>query len=373
MQNELVRPRYFSFGGDDDELVLSSGRTLGPIDVCYETYGELNAGHSNAILIAHSFSGDAHAAGRHAESDRRPGWWDDMIGPGRAIDTERYFVICSNVLGGCQGTTGPSSIKPRSGQRYGLSFPVITLRDMVETQARLIDYLGIDQLLCVIGSSMGGMQALEWATLKPERVRSAIVIASTARMSAQGIAFNMVGRNAIMSDPNWRNGNYYEHEGPLRGLAIARMVGHITYLSDEAMHRKFGRQLQERNSYGFDMSDQFAVESYLSYQGDKFVDRFDANSYIYLTKAIDYFDLSATWGGLDTAFGRTRSRFLVLSFSSDWLCPPYQSIEIVRSMIRCGRDVSYIELKSSYGHDSFLLEHKRLSAIFPSFLAGIEL
>jgi homoserine O-acetyltransferase len=351
-----------------DSVRLECGRDFAPITVTYETYGKLNENRSNAVLVLHAFSGDAHAAGYHRQEDSYPGWWDHMIGPGKAFDTDTYFVICSNVLGGCQGTSGPGSMNPETGRPYALSFPVVTIEDMVRVQARLLDHLGIDVLLAVAGGSMGGMQAIEWTVSFPERVRSAIVLASTARLSAQAIAFNAVGRNAIMSDPRWNQGEYYGGELPSRGLAIARMVGHITYLSDQSMGMKFGRKLQERERYGFDFSDQFAVESYLEYQGDKFVDRFDANSYLYLTKAIDYYDLAGRYGSLEEAFARTSARFLVVSFSSDWLYPSYQSKEIVFALTKNGKDVSYTEISSPYGHDSFLLESERQTPLITAFL-----
>lgn len=360
----LVSPHDLTLS---DGVTLDSGRRLAPITVRYETYGELNDARNNAVLIVHAFSGDAHAAGYHPGA-RHPGWWDNMVGPGKTFDTHRYFVICSNVLGGCQGTTGPGSIHPDTGRPYALSFPVVTINDMVKVQKRLIDHLGIERLLSVAGGSMGGMQALEWAVTYPESVTTAIVLASTSRLTAQGIAFDAVGRNAIMSDPRWKNGDYYDHEPPVRGLSIARMLGHITYLSDESMGMKFGRKLQERRHFEFDFADQFAVESYLEYQGDKFVDRFDANSYIYLTKAMDYYDISDRFDSLEAAFSQGASKYLVISFTSDWLYPPYQSKEMVFAMMKAGKDVSYAELSSPYGHDSFLLETERQGEIIAGFL-----
>ena len=351
----------------EEGVTLDSGRTFAPINVRYETYGTLDRTRSNAILIVHAFSGDAHAAGVYP-GDTLPGWWDNMIGPGKAFDTNTYFVICSNVLGGCQGTTGPGSPNPLTGRPYALEFPVVTINDMVKVQKRLIDHLGIDKLLTVAGGSMGGMQALEWAVTYPESIATAIILASTSRLSAQGIAFDAVGRNAIMSDPLWNNGNYYDTEPPARGLAIARMLGHITYLSDESMKMKFGRKLQQRSQFGFDFGDQFAVESYLEHQGGKFVDRFDANSYIYLTKAMDYYDISERYGSLQLAFEQGASKYLVISFTSDWLYPPYQSKEMVFAMMKAGKDVSYAELSSPYGHDSFLLETTRQAEIISGFL-----
>lgn len=354
---------------DKNALTLESGVAFGPLNIRYECYGTLNADKSNAVLIVHAFSGDAHAAGYHSSDDRKPGWWDSMIGPGKAFDTDRYFIICSNTLGGCTGTSGPGSINPASGEPYALDFPVITIQDMVETQRILIDHLGIKQLLAIAGGSMGGMQVLEWSIRYPERLRTAIVIASTGRLSAQGIAFNAVGRNAIMSDPYWNGGQYYgKDQIPRQGLSIARMVGHITYLSEESMRVKFGRRLQTRDDFNFDFSDQFQVESYLEYQGDQFVERFDANSYIYLSKAMDYYDFSSRYGTMDSTIDRSTASFLVISYSSDWLFPSYQSKELVYAMMRRGKDVSYTELDSPYGHDAFLLETGRQEIIVSSFL-----
>src|SRR5713226_5126580 len=302
-----------------DSISLESGANLSPVSVAYETYGALNAAKSNAILILHAFSGDAHAAGISHETGK-PGWWDNTIGPGKAFDTEKYFIICSNVLGGCQGTTGPSSINPQTGCPYAMAFPVITMGDMVRVQTMLIDWLGIERLLAVAGGSMGGMQALEWAVTYPDHVAAALPIATTARHSAQQIAFNEVGRQAVMADPDWNGGDYYSGRPPARGLAVARMVGHITYMSDESMRQKFGRRLRA--------PDQFEVESYLQYRGNQFVDRFDANSYLYITRAMDSFDLTQR-GTLAALFESIRARFLVISFTSDWLYPSYQSQEIV--------------------------------------------
>src|SRR5579872_2662757 len=337
-----------------DRLTLDSGVTLSPVDVAYETYGKLNAARTNAILIVHAFSGDAHAGGEG-------GWWASMIGPGKAFDTDKYFVICSNVLGGCRGTTGPGSINPETGCPWAMSFPHITVGDMVRLQKMLIDHLGIGKLLTVSGGSMGGMQALEWAVSYPERVASAIPIATTARHSAQQIAFNEVGRQAIMADPDWNNGDYYGGRLPGRGLAVARMVGHITYMSDESMREKFGRKLRT--------PDQFEVESYLQYQGNKFVDRFDANSYIYITRALDSFDLTQR-GTLASLFERIGTRFLVISFTSDWLYPSYQSQEIVSALRSRNCDVAYCNLASDYGHDAFLVEVKEQAEIVRGFLAS---
>lgn len=366
----VVTPCYFTFGQRDDDpgVTLESGVELRPVTLCYEAYGTLNRDASNAILLLHAFSGDAHAAGFHNSSDRSPGWWDAMVGPGKAFDTDKYFIICSNVIGGCSGSTGPGSINPATGKRYGLDFPVITIHDMVRAQLRLIRHLGIEKLLAVAGGSMGGMQALQWAASYSSKISGALCLATTARLSAQGIAFDAVGRNAIMSDPRWNGGNYYDGEPPARGLAIARMIGHITYLSDESMRLKFGRRLQERTAAELDFFDQFEVESYLEYKGGSFVDRFDANSYIYLSKAIDYFDLAEAYGTMDAAFSESTCKFLVLSYTSDWLYPPYHSREIVRALMREGKDVSYSEISSPYGHDAFLLEAERQAPVVSAFL-----
>ena len=352
-----------------DSISLESGATLAPIEVAYQTYGELDGEQSNAILVLHAFTGDAHAAGISPETGK-PGWWDNMIGPGKAFDTDKYFMICSNLLGGCLGTTGPSSINPATGAPYAMSFPVITIRDMVRLQRKLIQALGIERLLAVAGGSMGGMQALEWAVSYPEMVRAAIPIATTTRHSAQQIAFNEVGRQAIMADPDWNEGNYYDKKPPGRGLAIARMVGHITYMSDESMREKFGRRLREKEKLGYDFSIDFEVESYLRYRGLQFVGRFDANSYLYITKAEDYFDLTDGSGSLAAAFERGETRFLVISFSSDWLYPPYQSQEIVRVLRRMNRDVAYSDLQSNYGHDAFLVDVVEQTDLIRGFLAS---
>jgi homoserine O-acetyltransferase len=350
-------------------IALDGGATLAPVEVAYETYGTLNARKSNAILILHAFSGDAHAAGISPETGK-PGWWDNMIGPGKAFDTNNHFVICSNVLGGCRGTTGPASINPATGCPYGMTFPAITIRDMVRLQKMLIDHLGIPRLLSLSGGSMGGMQALEWAVSYPEAVVSTIPIASTARHSAQQIAFNEVGRQAIVADPDWSGGNYYGGRPPARGLAVARMVGHITYMSDDSMREKFGRRLRGKPSFGYDFDADFEVESYLRYRGNEFVGRFDANSYLYITKAMDYFDLSSGNGSLAAAFERATARFLVISFTSDWLYPSYQSQEIVRALRSRNVDVAYCELPSNYGHDAFLVDVGEQTELVRGFLAS---
>ena len=344
-----------------DSLALDCGVTLAPVDVAYETYGELNAKRNNAILVLHAFSGDAHAAGESSDTGQ-PGWWDNMIGPGKGFDTDKYFVICSNVIGGCRGTTGPSSINPETGCPFAMSFPAITIADMVRLQKKLIDRLGIQRLLTVTGGSMGAMQALQWAVSYPHAIVSAIPIAGTARHSAQQIAFNEVGRQAIMADADWCEGNYYGKRPPARGLSVARMVGHITYMSDESMRQKFGRRLRDQN--------QFEVESYLRYRGSQFVDRFDANSYLYITKAMDYFDLTNGNNSLSTAFEKVTARFLVLSFTSDWLYPSYQSLEVVRALRSRNCDVAYCELPSNYGHDAFLVAVQEQTELVKGFLAS---
>lgn len=365
----IVAPRYFTCFHPPNRLRMECGAELGPIQVCYETYGTLSPQRDNAILICHALSGGAHAAGYHSPEDKKPGWWDIMIGPGKAFDTNKYFVICSNFLGGCYGTTGPSSIDPETGKPWGLSFPMTTVKDMVNVQVALIDHLGIDRLLCVTGGSLGGMQTLEWAVSHPNRLLSAIPIATTHRLSPQGIAFDEVGRQAIMTDPNWRGGDYYGKEPPAHGLGLARMIGHITYLSEMSMMEKFGRRLQDSNSFGwrFDKYD-FAVESYLHYQGSQFVGRFDANSYLYITKAMDYFDLSMGFASLRQSLARAKCRFLIISYSSDWLFPAEHSREIERALRFNHADVTSCEISSNYGHDAFLLEHEAMTNMIEPFL-----
>jgi homoserine O-acetyltransferase len=373
MENEpqsvgLVETRSFTFAEPPNELVLECGRKLGPITLAYETYGKLNPAKDNAILIVHALSGDAHAAGYLSKDDRKPGWWDIMIGPGKAFDTNQYFVICSNIIGGCKGSTGPSSVNPQTDRRYALSFPMVTIKDMVNAQKALVDHLGIGKLLCVVGGSMGGMQALQWAVSYPQSVRLVIPIATTSRLSAQAIAFDEVGRQAIMADPDWMQGEYYDKAVPHRGLAIARMIGHITYLSEESMHQKFGRRLKDKEEYGYEFFTDFQVESYLHHQGDSFVKRFDANSYLYISKAMDYFDLSQAYGSLKKAFKGVPSKFLVISFSSDWLFPSPQSKEIVSALRQNNIDAIYTEIQTAYGHDAFLLEAEELTRLISNFL-----
>ncbi len=357
--------------GEDAPLPLDGGGHLAPFEIAYNTYGALNADKSNAILVCHALTGDQHVANTHPVTGK-PGWWSTMVGPGKPVDTDRFFVICANVIGGCMGSTGPGSENPATGRPYGLDFPVITIADMVRAQIRLIDHLGIDQLFCVIGGSMGGMQVLEWAASYKERVFAAVPIATTARHSSQNIAFHEVGRQAVMADPDWRGGRYLE-EGvvPRKGLAVARMAAHITYLSDEALHRKFGRNLQNRDSVTFGFDADFQVESYLRYQGYGFVDRFDANSYLYITRAMDYFDLPADHGQiLANAFRGTETRFCVVSFTSDWLYPTRESREIVKALNAVAANVSFVEIESDKGHDAFLLDEPELFATVRGFLGA---
>ena len=368
----LVERQHFTFA-DDEPMPLDSGESLGPITQAYETYGELNQEHSNAILIEHALSGDAHAAGHHSSQDPKPGWWDECIGPGKAFDTDRYFVVCSNVIGGCQGSTGPSSINPGTGRPYGLSFPVVTIGDMVRAQRHLIDHLGIDKILGIVGGSMGGMQVLQWAVTYPQRVRAALPLAATARHSPMLIAFSEVGRQAIYADPNWNGGDYYfDRPHPNTGLALARMIGNITYLSDESMKQKFGRRLQGRERFGYDFDTDFAIESYLRYKGHQFTERFDANSYLYVTKALDYFDLSNGYSSLaDALSGSAHIMYLVVSFTSDWLYPTYHSKELVSALTAVGADVTYANLQSTWGHDAFLLEVETMTALISDFLGRV--
>jgi homoserine O-acetyltransferase/O-succinyltransferase len=363
----LVERKQFTFAEPPHEIVLDCGTRFGPITLAYETLGELNAARTNAILILHAFSGDSHVAGYLREDDQRPGWWDNMVGPGKPVDTNRYFVVCSNILGGCSGSTGPSSINPATGKPYGLSFPMVTIKDMVQAQKHLIDHLGIPKLMSLIGGSVGGMQVLRWCTDYPEMVVSAIPLATTARHSAQAIAFNEVARQAIMADPEWNNGDYYDGSGPTHGLAVARMIGHVTYLSDEAMREKFGRRLH-RSALSFDFTGDFQVESYLHHQGKKFVNRFDANSLLYITKAADYFDLERGGGNLLVNETLDGVSFLVVSFTSDWLYPTYQSRDIVSTLKKNGSDVSFCEIEAQWGHDAFLMPNKRLDGLISGFL-----
>jgi homoserine O-acetyltransferase len=353
----------------DDPLPLDCGETLAPFSIAYQTYGTLNADKSNLVLVCHALTGDQHVANIHPVTGK-PGWWDTMVGPGKPIETNRFFVLCPNVIGGCMGSTGPSSTNPRTGRPYGLEFPVITIGDMVRAQARLLDHLGIPDVLCALGGSMGGMQVLEWAATYKDRVFAAVPIACAARHSSQNIAFHEVGRQAVMADPDWCQGRYLEQgTSPRKGLAVARMAAHITYLSDDALHTKFGRNLQDRDKITFGFDADFQVESYLRYQGLSFVDRFDANSYLYITRAMDYFDLAADHGDvLANAFQGTRTRFCLVSFTSDWLFPTEESREIVHALNSVAANVSFVELKTKGGHDSFLLYEPELFDTIKGFL-----
>lgn len=360
----LVETRYYTF----DHFTFRSGKTLSPVTLAYETYGTLNERKNNAILLAHALSGSAHAAGFNTSQDKHPGWWDLYVGPGKPFDTDKYFIICSNVIGGCSGSTGPSSINPETGKPFGLDFPTVTIHDMVNCQWHLISHLGIDRLLSIAGGSMGGMQALKWAIMYPEMVSSVISIATSASLSAQGIALNEVGRQAIMNDPNWNGGDYYNSKGPDAGLSLARMIGHITYLSEKHMHEKFGRRYKDEDPTITRFDNVFMVESYLHYQGTKFVDRFDANTYLYITKAIDYFDLKKDYGNLHNAFSSVLSNFLVISFTSDWLYPSPQSKEIVQALRANGKNVMYTDIETDMGHDTFLIDYEPLKRNISNFL-----
>lgn len=364
-----VERQYYTFGSADDPFRLVCGKHLQEVTVAYETYGD-PANRSRTVLVAHALTGDAHAAGRHRPGDRKPGWWDEMIGPGKTFDTNRFFIVCSNVLGGCQGSTGPSSIDPATGHPYGRNFPPITVKDMVRVQYRLLRHLGVDSLFCVAGGSMGGMQALQWAVEYPDFVSSVIPIATTARHSPQTIAFYEVGRQAIITDPNWNNGNYYGGEPPKHGLSVARMIAHITYLSEESMLEKFGRNLQPQQKEGG--KHEFQVESYLHYQGSSFVERFDANSYLILTRALDHFDLTQGKQSLAEAFFETRAKFLLVSFSSDWHYTPGETKAIAKALRLNDVDVSYSEIKSNRGHDAFLIEHEKLGYLIRGFLNHLD-
>lgn len=365
----IVETRYFTFAKPPEVFTLKSGEKIGPVTLAYETYGALNAEKSNAVLIFHALTGDAHAAGRHAGA-KKPGWWDNMIGPGKAFDTDKYFVICANVLGGCKGSTGPSSLNPATGRPYGLSFPVVTIEDMTVAQKHLVDHLGVKKLLACAGGSMGGLMALLWSILYPGTVESAILIATNYRHTAQQIALHAVSRQAIMSDPDWNNGDYYGREIPAIGMTISRMLGHITYMSEYSMEQKFGRKLQAKEKLGYDFSTDFEVESYLQYRGSSFVKRFDANSYLYLSKALDYFDLSER-GKLTDIFKGLRASFLVITFTSDWLYPSYQSREMVKALKINDCDVSFVEINTKHGHDSFLVETESQSRLIANYLKKI--
>lgn len=371
----IVEKQYFTFAEAPDKVILESGAELGPVTIAYEAYGILNETRDNVILINHAFSGDSHVAG-HYKTDKegdKPGWWDFLVGPGKGIDTSKFYVICPNILGSCMGSTGPGSINPETNQPYGLKFPMMTIGDIIDTQKALLDHLGIQRIKAVIGGSVGGMQVLEWCVKYPDMVEAAVPIATTMRHSALAIAFNEIARQSIMADPNWCRGDYYGGKHPDMGLAVARMVGHVTYLSDEAMRRKFGRRLQNKDnlSYGFDCD--FQVESYLRYQGSKFVNRFDANSLLYITKAADYFDITEQMAASGPIKGKRghNIKYLVISYSSDWLYPTYQARELVQTLKRSGQDVSFCEIEADCGHDAFLIQDDRLSTLIQGFLDGI--
>ncbi len=368
----IVSTKYATLFAPPHELTLVAGAKLGPIHVAYETYGELSAARDNAIFVCHALTGDAHVAGMHSESDKKPGWWDELVGPGKGLDTNRYFVICANVLGGCQGTTGPNSIDPDTGKPFGLRLcPFLTVGDFVQVHSALVRHLGIDKLLAIIGGSLGGMQVLEWAVRFPDQIRAAVCLAAAARLTAQGIAFNCVGHRAIVTDPNFHAGDYYDKPtGPHQGLALARMVAHITYLSEKSIEKKFGRRLQHADRFAYELlhDTEFQVESYLHHQGSRFVERFDANSYLYLTRAMDYFNLAESYESLEKALGQTNARFLITSYTTDWLFPTVQSHELVDALVAARRHVSYVELTSSYGHDAFLLEIEPLEELLVPFL-----
>lgn len=357
------------FFGADKPLRLESGAVLSPFQIAYQTYGELNADKSNAILVCHALTGDQHVANTHPVTGK-PGWWDVLIGPGKVIDTNRFFVLCSNVIGGCLGSTGPATTNPATGKPYGPDFPIVTIRDMVGAQGMLLDHFGIERLFCVAGGSMGGMQVLQWASEFPERVFCALPIATGARHSSQNIAFHEVGRQAVMADPNWMGGRYLEAgTRPQSGLAVARMAAHITYLSEDALQKKFGRNLQEREQLTYSFEADFQVESYLRYQGRNFVDRFDANSYLRMTRAMDYFDLAADHGGkLAKAFEGTKTRFCLISFTSDWLFPTIESKRVVHALNAAGASVSFVEIETNRGHDAFLLDEPQMFAAVRGFL-----
>jgi homoserine O-acetyltransferase len=362
----LITPETLHFS---EPLELDSGHALPEYQIVYETYGTLNEDKSNAILICHALSGDHHAAGYHSMDDRKPGWWDSAIGPGKPFDTNKFFIVSSNNLGGCKGSTGPNTINRATGKNYGSDFPIVTVKDWVKSQALLSDKLGIEQWAAVIGGSLGGMQVLRWAIDYPERLRNAVVIAAAPRLSAQNIAFNEVARQAIMTDPDFHDGHFYEHEVvPERGLKLARMLGHITYLSDEAMRDKFGRELRE-GKINFDFGTEFQVESYLRYQGQAFVNRFDANTYLLMTKALDYFDPAADFNDdLAKAFANTAARFFVASFTTDWRFSPERSREIVRALLDADKDVSYVEITAPQGHDAFLMPIPRYFDALSAFM-----
>jgi len=365
----VIKPKTIHF---DQELALVCGKAISQYDLIYETYGELNADHSNAVLICHALSGDHHAAGYYSEDDSKAGWWDSCIGPGKPVDTNNFFVVSLNNLGGCGGSTGPNSVNPETGKLYGPDFPIVTVKDWVESQARLADKLGVETWAAVVGGSLGGMQALTWSLSYPDRVKHAVVIASTPKLTAQNIAFNEISRKAITSDPEFHAGHYYRHNTvPTKGLMLARMIGHITYLSDEAMGEKFGRDLKTAEfNFGYDV--EFEVESYLNYQGKRFSKTFDANTYLLMTRVLDYFDPAAEFeGSLERALKHSTCGYCVVSFSSDWRFSPERSEQLVSAMVKAGKPVSYAEIDSPYGHDAFLIPTERYMSIFTAYMSRI--
>ncbi len=365
----LVETKYLSFA---EPFLLDNGKQLGPITVAYETYGELNEEGDNVILIEHALTASAHAAGKNSPDDKNPGWWDVMIGSGKSFDTDRYFVICSNILGSCYGTTGPSSVNPETGKPYGSSFPVITISDIVRAQYELIKHLGVKSIRSIAGGSMGGMQAIEWALLYPGMVDSLILIATAAKSSPQSIGIHKVGIQAIMDDPNWDGGNYYGEDPPEKGLSIARMLGHITYLSDGWLWEKFGRKHDDSDKIKSDLNSKFEIEKYLEYQGSKFVKRFDANSYIYILRALDIYDAGEGYANLEESLKRIKcKKVLVASYTTDWLYPSYQSSELVDALKANNIDVTYNEIDSPYGHDSFLIDYEKLNPLIKSFFNSL--
>ncbi len=384
----IVKTQYFNFGGPPDEMMLENGAKLGPVTLAYETYGTLNQDKDNTILVFHALSGDAHAAGFSDKSDKKPGWWDSMIGPDKPFDTKKYFVLCANVIGGCKGSTGPSSINPATRRQYGLDFPLMSVKDMVDTQKKLLEYLEIEKLFCIVGGSMGGMLALQWIVSYPDISKGAMLIATAPSHSAQEIAFNSIGRYAIISDLNWNCGDYYNGNRPETGLSIARMIGHVTYISEGAIHKKFGRNINEEHNADAhesnngenknikcpgpaDFTNEFEVGSYLKYQGESFIKRFDANSYLYITKAIDDFDVSSGYANLADALSRVKAKCFVISFSTDWLYPAEQALKIVKALKINGIETTYTNFESPFGHDAFLIDDERLKKIFTGFLNSL--
>ncbi len=368
----LVEKQFFTFGYPPEEFLLESGRMIGPVTLAYEIYGQLNNNKDNVILIAHGLSADSHAAGRYLADDKYPGWWEGLIGAEKAFDTNRYCVICSNVLGSCKGSSGPSTIYPITGKPYGMLFPIVTIKDMIHAQKKLMEYLGIQSLVAVAGGSMGGQQALQWGLTYPDFIQSIIPVAVSGRLSPQGIAFNEIGRQCIMADPDWNHGDYYHQQTPRRGLALARMVGHITFLSDEKLNQRFGRKKQKPHVDPFDFESQFEIESYLHYKGDSFVDKFDANSYMYMMKAIDLFDISANFESFEEAIQHLAVPGCYISFSSDWLFPPREIEDLVEVLIKFKKPHEYHKVISHHGHDSFLIDFEPMNRLIVNFLKKIE-